>query len=410
MMLVVNNITKRHVYSRTEVLAFGLHLLTIYWVLRKVIMPDGVSVLNIALGLLLIVATFSLFLGGGRRNQISSVKLYPAPKLLLWLLVLWFLVTVVRGFTTEHSRFITWAINPEVGALVWLSPLAILIGLNQKLFLSLLPVFYKHAVSGLLIALCVLLALLADIELENSVVGVARFLFYGVFFLLLSGWGTQRQKRILFICALAWLIVGIVIQSRTAVVMVGILTVYTLFITRSNRFTSMALRSFIFIVVAVLCAIIFLPSVLSTMSDEWFIDTRTFLFIELFNDMSLTELIIGRGALGTYYSPYFEMMARAGIEGGDSSTRQSVEVVYLQLILKSGVIGMVLYLLLPLVAVYRVLTGELSRFSFAVVVVILARLVEMTSSANAFFSLNNLFFWMLVGVGLSCPRRRVIPL
>jgi hypothetical protein len=78
-------------------------------------------------------------------------------------------------------------------------------------------------------------------------------------------------------------------------------------------------------------------------NDEIMNDTRTFLFVELFSDLNTRELVIGRGALGTYYSPYFQLQEDEEREG-DNPVRSESEVGYLFMILKGGGILMLLYL------------------------------------------------------------------
>lgn len=72
------------------------------------------------------------------------------------------------------------------------------------------------------------------------------------------------------------------------------------------------------------------------------INTRGFIFDEFFQDLSGYDLVFGRGVLGAYFSPYF---LDFGLDGGDYFYRQSVEVGWLNFVLKFGFVGLVLFLL-----------------------------------------------------------------
>jgi hypothetical protein len=64
-------------------------------------------------------------------------------------------------------------------------------------------------------------------------------------------------------------------------------------------------------------------------------DTRSFLFIEFFQDFKNSDWIFGRGFLGTYFSQYF--LDWDGV-GGDSFQRFSVEIGFLDFLLKGGLL------------------------------------------------------------------------
>jgi hypothetical protein len=72
-------------------------------------------------------------------------------------------------------------------------------------------------------------------------------------------------------------------------------------------------------------------------------DTRAFLFEEVFSELNSYEYIVGRGFLGTYFSEYFLMMLVKYHSYGDHYERFTVEVGYLELLLKGGYLWFVLY-------------------------------------------------------------------
>lgn len=107
-------------------------------------------------------------------------------------------------------------------------------------------------------------------------------------------------------------------------------------------------------------------------------DTRDFLWEELFNDLNGIEILVGRGFLGTYFSPYFlDRLIRDGLYE-DHFDRYLVEVGFLQLILKGGVLYYILYIY-PLVkeCFGAIFTGFRDPFVFNIGIYILTELMLM---------------------------------
>ena len=67
-------------------------------------------------------------------------------------------------------------------------------------------------------------------------------------------------------------------------------------------------------------------------------DTRTFLYTELFRDLTPAELLYGRGFLGTYFSEYINELSPTRDDAGDFYQRFGSEVGLLQLLLKGGLV------------------------------------------------------------------------
>jgi hypothetical protein len=73
-------------------------------------------------------------------------------------------------------------------------------------------------------------------------------------------------------------------------------------------------------------------------------DTRGFLWAEVFSELNGLEYIFGRGFLGTYFSEYFLMILIHYNTLADHYERFSVEVGFLELILKGGFFWYILFI------------------------------------------------------------------
>ncbi len=105
-------------------------------------------------------------------------------------------------------------------------------------------------------------------------------------------------------------------------------------------------------------------------------DTRTFLYKEVFGDMKPHELILGRGFQGTYFSNYFLWLQTNNHDfSGDHYYRFSVEVGFLQFLVKGGFVYFGLYVTPLIVSCYRGLfTRHNSRIAFLISIYILTEL------------------------------------
>lgn len=83
--------------------------------------------------------------------------------------------------------------------------------------------------------------------------------------------------------------------------------------------------------------------ILVSQANQNFFDTRSFLFEELINDFSFSEIWTGRGLRGSYYSPYFFNIAKnyGQAVGYTNIWRTSSEIGWLNVVLHMGLIGFI---------------------------------------------------------------------
>ncbi len=137
--------------------------------------------------------------------------------------------------------------------------------------------------------------------------------------------------------------------------------------------------------------------VLSELTDrELGVDTRTFLYVEVYSDLKETHsLITGKGSNGTYYSPYFDET------GEDTENRLSVEVGILALLLKGGIISVILYLTLSISAVYYALFHSNNYVVMSLGFMMLLHILILFIANSPDYSVYNYLIWFFTGVCLS---------
>lgn len=114
-------------------------------------------------------------------------------------------------------------------------------------------------------------------------------------------------------------------------------------------------------------------------------DSRTPHIIEFWEDSNFSELIFGKGATGAYYSNIF------------SDMRQGIEVGYIQLILKGGVILLFLFVGLCLPVALKGLLSK-SYLARACGGVVLVRLIWMIPYGLPYVINDYILFWLAIGM------------
>jgi len=358
-------------------------------------------------GLRLIIATLlvvsGVFLTGYFVNTIKrklDIDLYF--KIVIFFLVIWSFYTVLRSMALDSNTLITLFGNSLMGW-AWLTPLAISFGLNIFNWLHLFNFFSRF----LLIASIVAMGVFFYVEKAFAILDWMVFL---PILLLTYSYQSKANKRILLFSIVAFLLLSFFASKRANLVYFVLVSFFYFVEYLRSSNTNLFLKATILLGAFTLGVFVFLQDIGSRNLDvdnkEVTTDTRTFLFEELYADMTDKELITGRGVLGTYFSPYFEYTRTHGL-GGDNPTRISVEVGYLQIILKGGYIMMGLYLLILLPAAYLGIFKSNNCIARMSGYFILSYLLLWTVSYYPVYSANFILLWMAAGTAISRSARRL---
>ena len=127
-------------------------------------------------------------------------------------------------------------------------------------------------------------------------------------------------------------------------------------------------------------------------------DTRTFLYEEIFDDLTENDAWLwGKGINGRYYSAYFDQSKKAT----ESSERILSEVGFLDFLLKGGIVQTSLYLLLLMVAVFKCFFQSNSRAMVLIGLILLVHYVLLFVEDVPRFDLYNVSMWFCVGMAFS---------
>jgi hypothetical protein len=121
-------------------------------------------------------------------------------------------------------------------------------------------------------------------------------------------------------------------------------------------------------------------------------DSRSFIFIEVADDLNQNNAwICGKGAYSRYYSDYFFY------EDGDSYSRQVVEVPILSYLLRGGLIYVVLYISLLILAIWNALFYGKNKFIQSVAVIATGWIVSSFLGEINGANFLHVGFWILIG-------------
>ena len=152
----------------------------------------------------------------------------------------------------------------------------------------------------------------------------------------------------------------------------------------------------------------------SKFSKNKFENSReTYVYPDFFADMQdINELIYGRGVNGSYYSKIFETEVDKDLNESNSlgvkkGYRTEIECGYLMVILKIGLIGLILKIILALSAIYLGLFKSNNWFVKGCALIIIEWLISMYPAALPQWNESYMLFWLCIGACLSTETRNV---
>jgi hypothetical protein len=321
-------------------------------------------------------------------------------KIMFFLLIGWSVYTVLSSFDFDFKILIT-LFGHQLMGWAWLTPLAVVFGFNINNWLMLFSFFAKLLFMGAALAF-------GSFFYPVSVnLGVSEWMDFLPIMLLTYFYQNKINRKIVIFASSSFLMLAIFSSQRASMVFLFLLIIFLIF--EFYRYTEIGVYKKILSLLALIAGSVFFVLQLNSFvveNEDLKIDTRTFLFIELFADMSNEELITGRGALGSYYSPYFAHTEEQGLLG-DSSTRVVNEVGYLEIILKGGYVMATLYLLILLPAAYLGIFKSNNVIARMSGYFILIYLILWVVSFYPIYSAGHILLWMAAGTAISPTARNI---
>jgi hypothetical protein len=117
-------------------------------------------------------------------------------------------------------------------------------------------------------------------------------------------------------------------------------------------------------------------------------DTRTFLYVEVFQDLKMNKaFLFGKGVNAGYLSESFQTL-----------NRTIVEVGFLQILLKSGIVGFILYMTMIVSAIFKAMNNSKNKFMEYLALLLLGYVLMFFIENILAFNMLNVMIWIVVGM------------
>ncbi len=295
-----------------------------------------------------------------------------------------------RGWTALTELFMD-----SYNGLSLLPAFFFIIGSNIKFFTS---------INKTLIVYCILTFIFSLFFIERT--GLMSFLLIPIFYVIITFPLQSKKARVLFLLvSIVIIIISLTHRAGVARILISYLIVISSYLLSVSKINKRLLYFAVFCVLMVPYLFIYLGSqgnnifrnVLGETDDysqeNLMADTRTLLYIEVFQDLRVKNDYIFGGGVTAGYRSYRNLERRA------------VEVGFLQMMLKVGTVGVLVYMALIISAIYKAINRAKSKF-FTGLGLLLASYVILFFIENVLaFDLLNIVIWLVIGM---CHSRELL--
>jgi len=355
---------------------------------------SGISVQKLTYSAMLVLLGCLLIIFFMKKKR--SINEFGLAKYVYLCLLLWCVITIVRVDNFNQANIIS-LLGLDFLLWAWLVPLAAVFGSRLEAWLDILNVVKRCVFFGAIMGFVSLLS--------GDNLSMTPWLMLIPYLLFTSAFFSWRDRWLILVAALLALVGSVLLEQRSNAIYIliamGLYIIELLRYSRANVF--LKIIACLVLISTILMAIVNKDVMSSGVenNEHLLTDSRTFLFEELYDDFSATELVFGRGVMGTYFSDYFYDLAQRDVEGGDAADRISTEVGYLQMILKGGLLMVILHALIMVPAAYLgIIKGRNSIVRMCGYIVLIYFLLFSINYYQQ-FTAHFLLLWVAIGCCLS---------
>jgi hypothetical protein len=307
--------------------------------------------------------------------------------LVLWIIICFFRSILLMRSLSELKPFLF----SNYMALSLLPVLFFIVGININ---------YFHAIDNILIGYIVLATLVSFFFINYF--ELQLYLIYPLFFLIITIPLRSFWLKI-FLITVSISVIAVSLTNRAGILRIlisyCILTAYYIMLyIKVNR---KLVNTLVFLILMVPVVSLYLAikgqsvfqmvlgednSSYSQLNPQ--ADTRTLLYYEVFQDLHYTDtFIFGKGLNAGYYSETFETFKR-----------EIVEVGFLQILLKTGIVGLILYISVIISAIIKALGRSKNLFMKSLGLLLVSYVIMFFVENQIAYNLLNIIIWMVVGM------------
>jgi hypothetical protein len=395
---------KGFIYMNKKSFFYALLSIVIYEIFMGLINPTGFSLLKVSITLLVwLSVSFSIFTFIKNYQRIkNNTPIFPFYVFMIFLG--WNLMNIFRGFLGENNSLETLFGNTFT-SLSLLAPFSLAFSIDSSNLKTINNFSIKIVSLALVLYFILLLFSTPSDGIEINLM-VEEILFGTLFLVSILPYQSRKAKFIIILGCILIFYLAIQLGNRTTLVRTAflflLLIVFYLYRFSNSKLIliivlSTLLIPFYLIRISISSNQSIISQALSmTDAENVNVDTRTFIYLEVYNDLvDNDKLVIGKGSNATYYSYYFSKA------DGDSPMRLSVEVGILGILLKGGYIGVFLNLLLFYIAIYLAFFRSNNKLVICLGFMLLMHTQVLFIENRINYSFYYMGIWFIVGVCLS---------
>ncbi len=317
------------------------------------------------------------------------------------MLMVWIVISLIRSLLQINTseEFKSFFLSSYL-AIAFFPMLFLLVGLNAKYFYSINRIVFFYTI-------CVTIFSLPFV----SYFELMLFLTFPIFFVITTiPLRSFPGKLVIIIISLTVILVSLTNRAGILRILLSFSVVIGYYIITYAKMGKKWLSALVFVILMIPVVSLYLgvkgqsvfQLALGDSNSNYnqldpYADTRTFLYYEVFQDIkNSNSFIFGKGMNAGYYSEAFQ-----------TYQRPVVEVGFLQILLKTGVIGLILYLTLIITAIFKALSRSNNNYIKSLGLLLVGYIIMVFIENQIAFNLLNVMIWMVIGMCLSRDLRKL---
>lgn len=314
------------------------------------------------------------------------------------LLIIWIIVSIIRSALEFNSlgQFRVFLLNTYLG-LSMLPVFFFIVGININ---------YLFSINRLLTIYLIVVTIISFFFINYF--ELQLFLLYPIFYLILTiplrnKWG----KIFVLLVTVSIVIVSFTNRAGILRILIGYCILGVYYVMHNVKIDKRLLKFIVFCLLLIPFISLYLgiqgvsvfQALLGSETIDYsqmnpYADTRTFLYFEVFQDLNYNNaFLFGKGMGAGYSSLAFETYSRT-----------MVEVGFLQILMKTGLVGIFLYISVIVSGIYKAL-GKSNNLFIKAIGLLLASYVLMLFIENVIaYNLLNVIIWISVGM---CHSKKI---
>lgn len=333
-------------------------------------------------------------------------------KIVFFIYLCWSVFVIIQGVKFDYESIKLMLFNPFRGIFLYFVPLFLFYPRKISYYVKLIEAILVLSVVYLILVLIFIKSLLIagnNVISQGLIENFAQFLAIPAGFVLLTFVYYRKKLNLfeLFILSLTFILA--VIRARRGLMFITLTMLifsYLIFqIANKTKVVNTVISFFVLIIIAYSAVIIYdknRKDTFSLITERFEQDTRSRVEEYFYQDLKPVDWIFGKGMLGEYFCP--------GVEEGVGRVtiyRSVIETGYLQVILNSGLIGLILLLLILIPAMIRGFLRSNNILAKSAAIWIFLFLVYMYPGSFVIFSVYYILVWISVGICYSDQIRNM---